>query len=270
MRWILWALTGMAVVYVGTCALLFWVQRSLIYMPTPAADVPGLDVLWLDSDGEQLKIWRVSPSSQTATGPGIAVIYFGGNAEDVSHNAGWLSAELPSATLYLANYRGYGGSSGSPGEQALYQDAERLYDRVAASHSGVAVIGRSLGAGVATHLATRRSLERLVLVTPFDSLARVAGNHFPLFPARLLIRDRYDSFARAGRIDIPTLLVIAERDEVISLSHSRRLISALPSENLETVSIPGAGHNDLGPAYPEALGRFLRGKSEEYPRLGPG
>ncbi|MCW8984402.1 MAG: hypothetical protein OQK55_03600, partial [Thermoanaerobaculales bacterium] len=94
---------------------------------------------WLEHDGERLKVWHAAGTGRRA------LIYFGGNAEDVSHNIGQLKRLLPSYHLYLHNYRGYGGSSGAPGEQAILADSLALYERVREQHDEVAVIGRSLG-----------------------------------------------------------------------------------------------------------------------------
>src|SRR5260370_41081884 len=90
-----------------------------------------------------------------------ALIYFGGNAEDVSLNMPSLSAGFPDSAIYLLHYRGYGGSSGRPSEGALFADALTLFDQVHSKHPDVDVVGRSLGSGIAVYVASLRPVTRL-------------------------------------------------------------------------------------------------------------
>ena len=121
------------------------------------------------------------------------------------------------------HYRSYGGSTGTPSERALVADAQRLFEMVAKDHPRIVVIGRSLGSGIAIQVAAGNRIERLVLVTPYDSIAALAADRFRWFPVRLLLRDRYESWRYASRIGVPTTLVIAGRDEVIPNESSLRL-----------------------------------------------
>ncbi len=239
--------------YACLCGYLFVVQRSLIYFPVPANGSVQADDIRLDSGGESLQVWRLS------AGRPRAIVYFGGNAEDVALNVPQFSRIFPQHTVYLANYRGYGASSGEPSEEALYADALRVYDHVSAAHDSVAVIGRSLGGGVATYLAANRPVERLVLVTAFDSAVSVAQAAFPIFPVSLLLRDRFDSAARAGRIEAPTLVVVAERDEIIPRRRTDALVASLDPQLVSVRVVERAGHNTIGqfPEYAAALSGFL-------------
>ena len=102
-------------------------------------------------------------------------------------------AAFPDRSLFLVNYRGYGGSSGQPSEAALFADALAIFDHVRREHSEIAVMGRSLGSGVAVLVASERPVEQLVLVTAFDSLVNVAREYLRWLPVGRLLRDRYDS-----------------------------------------------------------------------------
>jgi len=108
-------------------------------------------------------------------------------------------------------------------------------------------------------LAAAREVRRLVLVTPYDSLARVAGAHFPMFPVELLMRDRYDSASRARAVRAPVLAIIAGNDEVIPRANSTTLVNAFPKSQIRVVLLEGATHNsvDQDPGYLRALRDFL-------------
>lgn len=246
-------LSTVLLIYAGCCVYLYVAQRSFIYFPTrPTVNVAAED-LRLDLDGATVQVWRLSGHSEDA------IIYFGGNAEDVALNIGQFSGLWPSKAIYLVNYRGYGASSGAPSESAIAADAQAIYDYVSRAHAKIAVIGRSLGSGVATLLAATRDVKRLVLVTPFDSIARVAQSSFPVFPVSLLLKDRYDSLSRAERISAPTLILVAGRDEFIPMKSSQNLAAALDPSLTTVTVIDGAGHNSIQDfhGYTEALAQFL-------------
>lgn len=241
--------------YLGACTLLYTLQRAMLYYPTPPTTVGGVEVIRLDSGGQSLKVWHVPRSEERA------ILYFGGNAEDVAENIPQFQRLFPGYALYFPNYRGYGGSSGSPSEEGLFADALALYDLAARQHRDIAVIGRSLGTGVAVYLAANRPVSRLVLVTPFDSMTNVAASIYPFFPVKLLLRDRYDSLARAAGLTAETLVLVAEADEVIPRERTEALIAALKPEKTRVVVVPATGHNTIGyaPAYEKALSGFLNG-----------
>ncbi len=236
-------------VYAGACAALFLFQRSMIYFPQPGAAPSGTPAIELSVEGAQLQV-LVRPHAGDK-----AVIYFGGNAEGVSASLPELSMAFPDRAIYLMNYRGYGGSSGAPSEAALHQDAIALFDKVHASHAQVVVVGRSLGSGVAVRLATQRPLERLVLVTPYDSLQDLAAAQFRWFPVRWLLTEKFESGRYAPLISVPTMIIAAEHDEVIPRSSTDLLHARFSQGVARFVVLPGTGHNTISasPLYQDML-----------------
>lgn len=251
MRIVLTLLGIVAVLYLAACAAVLVLQRSMIYYPQPAlARVP--DRVKLSVPGAQVMV-SVQPR------PGMpAVLYFGGNAEDVSASLPQLTAAYPQRAIYALHYRGYGGSTGTPSERALQDDALALFDHVQARHADVMVVGRSLGSGIAVRLATRRPVSRLVLVTPFDSLVALAAPLFPWLPVRWLMLDRYDSARLAPAVRVPTLVLAAERDEVVPRASTQRLVERFAPGVATLKVMAGAGHNTISDtgAYTDALRSF--------------
>lgn len=241
-------------VYAACCAYLYVAQRSFIYFPTPEARNVAADDLRLEVDDATLQVWRLNAGAEDA------ILYFGGNAEDVSLNVGQFSGLFPGKAIYLVNYRGYGASTGKPSERVLAADALAVYDRIRNDHRGISVIGRSLGSGIAARLAAERDVHRLVLVTPYDSMVNVARSAYPIFPVSLLLKDRYDSLSRAKDIACPVLLLIAARDEFIPVRGSRDLGAALQPALTTVTVIAEAGHNTIQNyhEYASALARFLQ------------
>jgi len=240
-------------IYAGLCLLMFFTQRSQIYFPVRESHASGATAMRFPVDGAELKVWVVA-----RPGP-AAILYFGGNGEDVGFNVASFSASFPEHTLYLVNYRGYGGSTGRPTERGLVADAIALHDHLRSRHAQVSVVGRSLGSGVAVRLASERKVHRLVLVTPFDSLVNVARAHFPYLPVGLLMRDRYDSTGLAPAIEARTLVVIAGADEIIPRARTDALVASLRPGQARVVVLERARHNDidLAPRYLDELREFL-------------
>jgi len=239
----------LAAFYVAICVAVWVFQRSLIYFPQPLAiSHPSTLLRLVVDDGEVLV------SVRPHAGPN-ALIYFGGNAEDVSLNLPEFAEAFPEHALYLMHYRGYGGSSGSPSEEAIQRDALALFDRVHAMHPRTVVMGRSLGAAVAIRLASQRPASRLVMITPFDSLLAFAARQFPYLPIKWLLKDKFESSTYAARIQVPTLLVVAEQDEIIPRASSEALYRHFAPGVAALKVIPGKGHNSISesPVYLELL-----------------
>ena len=132
-RTILTVLAIAALIYIALCLMLFLAQRTFIYYPQPKSAANNSTPLTLTVDDAQVLV-----STRPHPGPD-AVIYFGGNAEDVSRSLPTLVEAFPERAVFALNYRGYGGSAGRPSETALIADALVLFDRVHIDHPHIVV-----------------------------------------------------------------------------------------------------------------------------------
>ena len=244
------AVAAVVVAYLGLCVLVFLVQRSLIYFPQPSSlGARDTTVVVPASDAQ------VVASLRARSGP-KALVYFGGNGEDVTLGIDALAAPFPEHALYLLHYRSYGRSGGKPSEAALVADALALFDLAHREHAQVEVVGRSLGSGIAVRVASARPVARLVLVTPYDSLLAVAAARYPLLPVRWLMLDRFESWRHAPRVRAPTLVIAAERDEIIPRASTERLLAHFAPGVATLKVIANADHNSVSaqPEYGPILG----------------
>ena len=245
MEWLIlaavFALAVPAAAWLGQDRLIFFPQpiTATTHLPARAA---ALEVV--ASDGIRLHGWIVRSTAARAP----AVIYFGGNAEEVS----WTLADArwPREWSVVAlNYRGYGASEGAPGERELTTDALAIYDTVAQRDDvdarRIVVFGRSLGTAVATQVAAKRPAAGAVLVSPFDSLAAIGQKHYPWLPVSLLLRHRFDAMAAARQNGMPLLAIVAEADSIIPVNRSRALFDAWAGPKT-WLSLPREDHNTLG------------------------
>ncbi len=238
--------------YICASLLLYLYQRNFLYFPTPNYD-HSFERFSLASEGETLNIIVLNKGNTKA------LIYFGGNAEAVVSNADEFATHFPNTTTYLVNYRGYGGSTGRPTEAGLYADALAVYDHIKSEHAEISVAGRSLGSGVATYLAANRPIENVALITPYDSILNIAKANYALFPVSLLLKDKYDSASRANTIQSKVLVIAAENDVVIPMSHTQKLIDAFNDDQVQVKVIKNTGHNDVSndPEYFQTISDFL-------------
>lgn len=241
--------------YAGACVFLYAKQRELIYYGwATTVDARDTDYALRRPDAT-LRGWVVNPDA------GAPVLYFGGNAERVEQNREDFARLFPGRSLYFLAYRGYGASDGAPSQDALVADAVAFFDDVQARHPGqpIDVVARSLGTGVASQLAARRPLARLVLVTPFDSLLATSRAHYPIFPVRWLLKDPFDSVAALHEFRQPLLIVHGGRDDVVPEANTLALIASLPAAPT-VLRIAAADHDDIAlhPEFGPALADFLR------------
>jgi uncharacterized protein len=230
----------LALAYAGLCLLLFAKQRSFIYFPPPSSPADPATALMLEADGVSIHVAVHARQAQDA------VLYFGGNAEDVDASLPELAAAFPGRALYLMHYRGYGASGGKPSERALVGDAQMLFDHMRGSHRNITVVGRSLGSGIAVQVAARHPVERLVLVTPYDSVAEIAARQFPYVPVHWLLRDKYESWRHAPRVNAATTLIMAEHDEIIPRASTEALAAHFKPGVAALKVVKNAGHNTIG------------------------
>jgi hypothetical protein len=230
---------AISLAYAGVCLYMFLSQRSRMYFPTGPAQADPAATATLSVADASLKL-SVRPREGSD-----ALIYFGGNAEDVSQSLGAFADAFPGYAIYMLHYRGYGGSSGKPSEAALHADAHALFDMVRARHPNIVLIGRSLGSGIAVRLAATRPVSRIVLVTPYDSFVNLAKRQFPYLPVNLLLQDKYESWRYAPLIKTRTLILAAENDEVIPRESTLSLFDAFAPGVASMRVIAGTGHNSI-------------------------
>lgn len=243
MRSIAFFLMITATAYLTICVFYYFQQDRILFMgarPVAPPSDPRVQPVEHVVDGLHLRGVRVRAHEERTV-----LLYFGGNAEPVVSNV-WPMLGLRSVTAYLIDYRGYGDSDGTPSEGSLRKDALAHFDWIRGQHpkGRIVLFGRSLGTALALHVAARREVAGLILVSPFTSLRDVARFHLPWLPVAPLMRNAFDSLRDWRRIETATLAIAAENDSVIPL----RFTEAFLRERLGGVEahvIPGTDHNDL-------------------------
>ena len=245
-----WGLRLLTLCVVGYCAallvLVIW-QRKMMYYPVPsrgsaeALGLTGAQTLTLATpDKQQIVAWY-----QPAQAGHLVYLYFHGNGGNLSDRATLFREMVADGSGLLAiDYRGYGGSSGSPTETGLLIDGETAYAKLVAegvASARIVLIGESLGSAVAVAVAAKHPEHALVLDSAFSSASDVAASQYPMFPVRLLMMDSFESWRRIGAVHAPKLFLHGGKDVVIPLSSARKLYDHA-NEPKTFELLPNLGH----------------------------
>jgi fermentation-respiration switch protein FrsA (DUF1100 family) len=253
-------------IYALLCLAIFVFQPRLVYFPVKAlAATPrafGLayeDVRLSSADGTALHGWYLPGGDGART-----LLFLHGNAGNISHRLDSLRIfHQLGLNVLIIDYSGYGQSAGTPGEKQSYADAllawQYLTDTRGVAAERIVIFGRSLGAGVATWLATQTAPAGLILESSFTSVPALARKYYPIFPVRWLARIHYDSASRLPTVNCPVLVVHSRDDELIPFAHGRALFDLArdPKSFVELRGDHNAAFMLSGRHYREGLARFI-------------
>lgn len=238
-------------VYLIYCALLFFVQRQVLFprylIPSSGSTDTakmGIEVLWLETSFGKVEAWYLPPAAGSPPAP--AVIFAHGNGELIDFWPQMLDRfSRMGFGLMLVEYPGYGRSDGSPSQAAIAETFVLAYDRLVSrpdvDPARIVFFGRSLGGGAVCELALTKPAAALILMSCFTSVRSFALRYLaPPF----LIRDPMDNLAAVRRFEEPVLVIHGRHDDVIPFGHGRALAGAARNGKLIAYE---AGHNDCPP-----------------------
>lgn len=210
--------------YLGLCIYLYLFQDSMIFKAQKATKVELLpyikDVKEISFKVEE-NITLYGKHKTTTNTKKPMLLYFGGNSSDITSFFNH-TTKLKDYEIISFNYRGYINSQGSPSQDKFFEDAVKIYDKYT-KNKEVIVIGKSLGTGMASFLASKRELKGLVLLTPYDSISSMAKKKYPIFPIDLLLKHKFESTKYLKTVNTGTILFEVEGDEVIKKYHFEKL-----------------------------------------------
>ena len=250
--------------YAAVTAAVYLAQRSLMYFPdtahvTPAqAGLPEAEEVPLTSaDGTQIHIWHVAPRDNKPV-----IVYFHGNGGSLPGRVDRFRRLIKDGIgLVGVEYRGYGGSSGSPSETGLIEDAEAGYAFAAARYPvpQIVVWGESLGTGVAVALAAEKPVGRVILEAPFTSTEAVGARHYWYLPVRFLMKDQFRSDERIGKVTAPLMIMHGVQDRTVPFAMGEKMFE-LANKPKHIVRFLDGDHEDLDAhGALDAVARFLAG-----------
>ncbi len=194
------------------------------------------------------------------------ILYYHGNAGNLDRWGKIVSYFPPQGyAVIVMDYRGYGKSQGKRNEQTLRQDALLFYQYardLGFEEEEIIVYGRSLGASIATYVASQRQPSQLVLETPFYNLTDVAQHRFPFLPVQKLLKYRFPSDQFIKSVDCPVTIFHGTEDQVVPIDSGKKLYDAIGDNPARFYTIEGGRHNNLieFDSFREGLAETLEGK----------
>jgi len=235
--------------YAGMGLVLFFSQSRLVFHPVKEIEyspqelgIEFEEVFFDAAPGVRLNGWYVPGS-----GSSLTVLFCHGNAGNIGHRLDSISFfhEL-GLSCFIFDYRGYGESTGKPTEQGTYLDAAAAYkwltDERKTDPANVIIFGRSLGASVAAHLASRARACGLVLESGFTSYVDMGRRLYPYMPVRTFARFKYSTMQYIKNVKVPVMIVHSREDEIVPFEFGLQLYEAA-NQPKKFVEISGS-HND--------------------------
>lgn len=251
MFWLLSLVGFLALGYVGLCLFYALFQERFIFIRFRtkrahryAFSSPHEERYLTTPDGATLHALYFK-----ATTPRGLLIYFHGNTGSLKRWGKFAPrfVELGYDVL-MPDPRGYGKSRGELSEKALHADADRWYEHALQHWKGTDIVlfGRSLGSGLATPLAAKRTPRLLILETPFANLYELAMNYLPILPYRFLLRYPFRNDQAMKRMACPVYILHGKLDNVVPYGSALRLYSLVPANlHREMITFSKGHHSDL-------------------------
>ena len=253
---------GLGVIYVVISTGYYLFQKNLIHIPrtefinTPADHGLKFESVNLTniSDTAQIHGWFVASPTPSPT-----ILFFSGNAGNMSYHLETVKILYEYGySICTYDYRGYGKSSGVLSEDAQYSDAELVWNYLTNTRNipaeQIILFGRSLGAGMASWVASRHKPGALVMESAFTSLDDIGKLYFKWLPIKFILKWHYDNRARISSVNSPTLFIHSKNDELIPYEHGQELY-ALANEPKQFLTIEG----DHLEGYFESIDVYING-----------
>jgi fermentation-respiration switch protein FrsA (DUF1100 family) len=256
---------------VAVIALYFFAQhirRSTMFVPMRypegywnTASLPVQpEEQWITTpDGVKLHAWLLRAKDRGAP----LLIYCHGNAGNIGERAP-IASNLAARgiSVLLFDWRGYGKSEGTPGEEELFIDALAAYDHAAKTSNDISVYGESLGGPYAAYIAKERKVRRVVIENSFASLREVGNTLYAPLPVGWMAPRSLMTANWLNQAGVPVLVMHGKPDQVISFPLGMSLYRQLrvPKELLVSET---AGHCEIanveGDRYYDTVTRFIKG-----------
>jgi fermentation-respiration switch protein FrsA (DUF1100 family) len=240
----------LVVLYVMIGASLYVFQEKLLFRPTVLAQDYSFqfsqafeEVFLKTNDGARLNAIHFKVEN-----PKGVILYFHGNAGDLSR---WgLITEYfveKDYDVFVMDYRTYGKSTGKLSEAVLYSDAQLCFDYLKEQYaeSDITLYGRSLGTGIATHLAGNNSPKQLVLESPYYSIADVAQSRFPIFPVKRLLKYQIPTHEFITEVKCPITIFHGTDDAIVPFKSGEKLYTSISNTKVQFIRIESGSHHNL-------------------------
>jgi len=218
--------------YVLLLTIVFSFQRNLLYHPS-AGNYHKDEVTNEPTEIEKVKITTVDNINLVAWfyNKNIekfkTILFFHGNAGSLENRTYKLNyfKDLNVNFLIIA-WRGFSGNEGKPSEIGLYRDAKsaiKWLNLKGVTDENIILYGESLGTGVAVEVAQNKNYAGVILESPYTSMVNMGKKHYPLFPVRFLLKDKFESYKKIKKVSVPILVIHGKIDTIVPFAMGKKM-----------------------------------------------
>ena len=216
-------------IYLSITAILYFSQRNLLYHPSEnnysddQLTVTIEKVKITTEDNLELLAWYHEKDIINSK----TILYLHGNAGSLENRIHKINNfEDININFLLLAWRGFSGNKGQPNEQGLYKDAKaaiKWLKKKGVKDQNIIIYGESLGTGIATEIAQNKNYAGVILESPFTSMIEAGSSKYPIFPIKLLLKDKYESNKKIKNIKSPILIMHGEEDRIVPFRMGKKL-----------------------------------------------
>jgi uncharacterized protein len=235
-------LIAAACVYVLFGLFLFLSQKNLIYYPD-RQDFTSCDGF---IDYEKVNYNGTRFYYRNASADSVIIHYHGNAGSACDRSAYRPTLESPGASVIFVEYAGYSSDKRRPSRSLILNDVKNIREFAKKqAFKKIILYGESIGTGAASYHASIGGADSIILVSPFSSMTDVAQSKYLIYPAILLLREKFDNTAWLKGFNGKVLILHGKNDYIIPPRFSKKLFNELETANKEYVLLEGRGHNDL-------------------------
>lgn len=230
-----------AILYIIFGVVLFIFQRDLIYFPTAqdfnaCPELPA-DILKVTHQGTRMYVHKATDNW---------VIVYHGNAGSACDRSYYLDYfDTTKFSYILVEYAGYSNGTENPSQDALMENVRAVEDYLQKEKAvKKTILGESLGTALAAYHSSISNPDKLILISPFDSLEHVSQSLYWYYPITLLLLDTYPSMEWTKNTN-NVLIIHGTNDTIVPIKFGKSLFDTISGNNKDFVEIPGADHNDI-------------------------
>ena len=216
-------------IYLSITAILYFSQRNLLYHPSENNYSGDQLTVTIDKvkitteDNLELLAWYHEKDIINFK----TILYLHGNAGSLENRIHKINNfEDININFLLLSWRGFSGNKGQPTEQGLYIDAKaaiKWLKEKGIENQNIIIYGESLGTGIATEIAQNKNYAGVILESPFTSMIEAGSSKYPIFPIKLLLKDKYESNKKIKNIKSPILIMHGEQDRIVPFRMGKKL-----------------------------------------------
>ena len=222
-------LITLILIYLTISLILFFSQRSLLYHPVENnyfgddLKVEIEKVKINTEDNLNLLAWFHKKDIKNFK----TILFFHGNAGALENRIHKINKFKDiNVNFLLLAWRGFSGNQGKPTEQGLFKDAKganKWLNEKGIDDKNIIIYGESLGTGIATEVAQNKKFAGIILESPFTSMVDAGSSKYPIFPIKLLLKDKYESNKKIKNIKSPILVMHGEEDKIVPFYMGKKI-----------------------------------------------